>query len=413
MLRNIAISATLLTLLNASSAYAVCFQAEGVTHTTATPCLMTLNASGELSIGTTATNALLHIASNDSVDNATASAAIIRFGNTSTANNRTTLRMYKRSGVDTGATHFADMRINNVGTLEFATGRTSAELTPVRLAISAAGNVGIGITPVNTLDVGGSIRGQRYFTDSTLVESVSGNYDPTKSVYRFNENRGWGYNAADDAIYYAANERVPIVFRGNGRVGIGTTDPQTALHVEGTARFYSLEVTNTDNQSKIVVSGYGGGKGYGIVYRPFEDGGAVRPAWFLNAAGTVIGSISTTSAATAYNTTSDYRLKENVIPISNALSKVSALNPTHFNFKNDENNEMDGFIAHEVQAVAPYAVTGVKDAQDKDGLPIYQQVDYAKLTPLLTAAIQELSVEVRTLRAEIEVLKSGASKQPH
>jgi len=110
---------------------------------------------------------------------------------------------------------------------------------------------------------------------------------------------------------------------------------------------------------------------------------------------TTTGSISVTSSTTAYNTSSDYRLKENVQPITGALAKVQALNPVHYNWKVD-GSEGEGFIAHELQEIVPYAVTGEKDGEEMQG------VDYSKLTTLLTAAIKELTEKVESLEAQLE-----------
>ena len=113
----------------------------------------------------------------------------------------------------------------------------------------------------------------------------------------------------------------------------------------------------------------------------------------------VKGSIAVTSTATAYNTSSDYRLKENVVPIDNAVSRVGNLNPVRFNFTSDPDKTVDGFLAHEVTPVVPEAITGEKDAVDEEGNPVYQGIDQAKLVPLLVAALQELSARVAALEA--------------
>lgn len=193
-----------------------------------------------------------------------------------------------------------------------------------------------------------------------------------------------------------------MVIDNSGNVGIGTApNPSYRLDVTGTARFSSAL-----NQNKVFIQNYGNAYGVAILYQPANDTSAY-PALYYNAAGSVVGSILTNSSTTAYNTTSDYRLKENVAPISGALDRVLGLKPSRFSFKSDEAHTMvDGFIAHEVQKVAPYAVTGEKDAVDEDGKPVYQQVDYGKLTPLLTAAIQELKAENDALRARIEALEA-------
>ena len=122
---------------------------------------------------------------------------------------------------------------------------------------------------------------------------------------------------------------------------------------------------------------------------------------FKNASGSSHGSIKMAASSVSFNTTSDYRLKENEVTISDAISKVKQLKPYTFNFKADSNTTIDGFFAHEAQEVIPYAVTGEKDAEEM------QSMDYGKLTPLLTAALQEAISEIETLKAEVAALKSN------
>ena len=112
------------------------------------------------------------------------------------------------------------------------------------------------------------------------------------------------------------------------------------------------------------------------------------------------GSISMSSTATAFNTSSDYRLKENVVSISDGITRLKQLLPKRFNFIADETNRLcDGFLAHEVSSIVPEAITGEKDAVDKDGNIDPQQIDQSKLVPLLVAAVQELITKVETLEA--------------
>lgn len=101
------------------------------------------------------------------------------------------------------------------------------------------------------------------------------------------------------------------------------------------------------------------------------------------------GQININASQVAYETTSDYRLKENVVSISDGISKLKALKPSRFNFKEDPTNTIDGFLAHEVQTVVPNAVSGTKDGVDENGDPKYQGMDSSLLVPLLTAALQE------------------------
>ena len=110
-----------------------------------------------------------------------------------------------------------------------------------------------------------------------------------------------------------------------------------------------------------------------------------------------VGSITTNGSATAYNTSSDYRLKENVVAISNATDRLKQLKPSRFNFIADADTTVDGFLAHEVQDIVPEAITGTKDAVDADGNPDYQGIDQSKLVPLLVATIQELEARLTAL----------------
>jgi hypothetical protein len=120
-----------------------------------------------------------------------------------------------------------------------------------------------------------------------------------------------------------------------------------------------------------------------------------------------VGSISTNGSSTAYNTSSDYRLKENVIPLTGAIDRVNQLQPSQFNFIADPDRTVDGFIAHEAQAVVPECVTGTKDEVDADGNPVYQGIDQSKLVPLLTAALKEAIGRIETLEAEVAALKAA------
>jgi hypothetical protein len=126
---------------------------------------------------------------------------------------------------------------------------------------------------------------------------------------------------------------------------------------------------------------------------------------FYNPNGAV-GSIAVSGSATVYNTSSDYRLKENVVALTGAADRLNQLQVCRFNFIADPNTVVDGFIAHEAQEVVPECVTGTKDEVDEDGNPVYQGIDQSKLVPLLTAALQEAIGRIETLEAEVVALKA-------
>jgi len=111
-----------------------------------------------------------------------------------------------------------------------------------------------------------------------------------------------------------------------------------------------------------------------------------------------VGGITTSGSATSFNTSSDYRLKENATAISDGITRLKTLKPYRFNFKADASTTVDGFFAHEVTAV-PEAISGEKDAVKEDGSIDPQGIDQSKLVPLLVAAVQELIGKVEALEA--------------
>ena len=119
-----------------------------------------------------------------------------------------------------------------------------------------------------------------------------------------------------------------------------------------------------------------------------------------------VGSISTAGSGTSFNTSSDYRLKENVVNLTGGISRLKTLKPKRFNFKADASTILDGFLAHEVTAV-PEAIFGVKDAVDSDDKIIPQGLDYSRLVPLLTAALQEAVTKIETLETKVAALEAG------
>jgi hypothetical protein len=117
--------------------------------------------------------------------------------------------------------------------------------------------------------------------------------------------------------------------------------------------------------------------------------------------GTERGSIKVSTTGTQFNTSSDYRLKENVLPVSDGITRLRQLKPSRFNFIGSADTVVDGFIAHEVQTVVPEAVAGTKDEIDAEGNPKYQGIDQSKLVPLLTAALQEAVAKIESLEARL------------
>jgi hypothetical protein len=124
-------------------------------------------------------------------------------------------------------------------------------------------------------------------------------------------------------------------------------------------------------------------------------------ASIYNSSNTFVGSITVTSSATAYNTSSDYRLKNTIAPMTGALNKVAQLKPVTYKWNVDD-SDGEGFIAHELAEVCPNAVTGEKDAVDAEGNPQYQGIDVSFLVATLTAAIQEQQALIQSLTARLD-----------
>jgi hypothetical protein len=152
-----------------------------------------------------------------------------------------------------------------------------------------------------------------------------------------------------------------------------------------------------------------GGSGY---YSKTVGTDATNRLRFQNANG-IVGSISTSGSATTYATSSDYRLKENVTAVTDGITRLQQLKPRRFNFIADPDTVVDGFLAHEAQAVVPECVTGTKDEVDNEDNPVYQGIDQSKLVPLLTAALQEAIAKIETLEGMVAVNNITIDEQQH
>jgi hypothetical protein len=113
--------------------------------------------------------------------------------------------------------------------------------------------------------------------------------------------------------------------------------------------------------------------------------------------GLIVGDVSVTTTGTTFNSTSDYRLKESVAPLSGGLARVNSLKPSIYKWKSN-GSDGEGFLAHELAEVVPAAVSGQKDAVNEDGTIKAQSIDMSRIVPILVAAIQELTAEVNALK---------------
>ena len=219
----------------------------------------------------------------------------------------------------------------------------------------------------------------------------------------------------------AASTRISLGGFSNADGGAGGSAAIGAIHFHGGTAVSSLafythngttlnEVGRFDGNGNLLVGTTSVG-GDGLSIRPRQSGGGTTFLQFNRAAsstsgnvllfengGTSVGSVSHNNTTTTYSTSSDYRLKENVRPLAGALDRIMQLEPSEWDWKADGSQGV-GFIAHKVQAIRPQAVTGTKDAVDKDGKPVYQGMDASFLVADLTAAFQELKTEFDAYKA--------------
>jgi len=296
------------------------------------------------------------------------------------------------------------MRIDSSGNLLVG---TTSNPTSLKIVASGTDNNNL-IGSYNTASGNAGIRIQA--NQAGLYLQGSGTVDP---LYITNSS-STGYIVFRPG---SDTERVRLV--ANGTFMVGTTSETPA----GSGDTKGISLNNSATSSQIYSTG--NNDTCAVFNRAGSDGATVR----LRRQGSDVGSISVTGSATAYNTSSDYRLKENITPMTGALAKVALLKPVTYKWKVD-GSDGEGFIAHELAEVCPHAVVGDKDAtreeeykvtpavEDEEGnittpavmgtrtVPSYQGVDTSFLVATLTAAIQELSAKNDALTARIEALEN-------
>lgn len=289
-------------------------------------------------------------------------------------------------------------------TIAFAEGGTEVA------RIDSSGNVGIGGTSLGgRLEVFQSTSGSNFRHGSGTYLNISTGAANGNVDLKADATSG---NYPPLTFYTGGSERMRITSGGN--VGIGTTNPGYKLSVNGDSYVDTqLGVAAAPvSASGIKISaglnsGDGGNPRSCILCNTNQSAGSNPFILFTNLSNNTAGSITHTGTTTvAYNTSSDYRLKENIAPMTGALAKVAQLKPCTYTWKED-GTDGQGFIAHELQEVVPECVSGDKDAVNADGSIKPQGVDTSFLVATLTAAIQELNEKVEAQAAEIAALKGA------
>lgn len=280
----------------------------------------------------------------------------------------------------------------------------STSTQDVTLALGG-GSVGIGTaTPTEKLTVVGdmSVDTDTLYVDSTNNNVGIGTSSPTGSgrILHLNgsstvadfhmTNSTSGSTSTDGFILRYSGLNAEFLNREAGS-NIFYTSGVERMRLEGDA----LTLTNTKT----------GVTSSAMVYSNAQSGGAYRVRFDANSS--IIGDIRVTTSSVSYNTTSDARLKENVVNLDGAIDRVKQIPVHRFNFIADPDNTVDGFLAHEVQSVVPEAVSGTQDEVDEDGNPVYQGIDQSKVVPLLTQALKDAITKIEALEARVATLESA------
>jgi len=277
-------------------------------------------------------------------------------------------------------------------------GKSNARIKDLHLSGSieienGSGNVGVGKQALNS-NTG---------TQNTAVGKDALNRNTTSSY-----NTAVGLNAG----YYATGEKNTFIghdagsassFTGSGNTIIGRYNGnQGGLTITSSSN--NIVLSDGDGNPRVRVTPAGGvqvgvataiASGDAAEWNMMNGSSGVfhRFLW----ANTTVGSITINGSAVSYNTSSDYRLKENVVDLTGATSRLKQIPVHRFNFISHPESTVDGFLAHEVQAIVPEAITGTHNEVDEDSNPVYQGIDQSKLVPLLVATIKELEARITAL----------------
>lgn len=246
---------------------------------------------------------------------------------------------------------------------------------------------------------------------ATSAGSVTNATNATNATYATYDANGYGI------VNTTSNQTIAGTKTFTGSVNLGSSGQY--INVNGLANFTSYlggasfgQSTPNGTYAAFVQPHPSGGQGLacqnygsnpGILMLSSTPGALTRFFYGTLVSNSNVGTIYTDGSSTQYITTSDYRLKENVVPLANAVTRLKQLSPRNFTWKNNPKlGTIEGFIAHELQSVVPNSVTGHKDDVDSEGKPVYQGVDTSMLVPLLTAALQEALARIEVLESKVK-----------
>ena len=301
------------------------------------------------------------------------------------------------------------MALTKVGKEGITNISNSSDATAI--TIDSSENVGIGTTsPQVALHVeAASSSGKLRLSKGTVssaddgvgsIQFRAGNTTAAANINGRTDASGTGNGAIQFSTGTTSSLNEAMRITSGGLVGIGTSSPSILFEVAGNVNAnYIGSFHNDGNDANRYVLRLAGGSdsGSGTSYLAgLQDGD-------FNS----VGSITHSGGNASFNTSSDHRLKENVVDMTGAIDRVKSLAPKRFNFIRNPDITVDGFIAHEAQAVVPGAVSGTHNEVDADDNPVYQGIDQSKLVPLLTGALQEAIAKIEALETRVTALESA------
>jgi hypothetical protein len=274
--------------------------------------------------------------------------------------------------------------------------------TEENLVFVDAGNerIGLGGAPGTFVEINSEAP---YVTIKNSTEEDTSGGRESKIIFEGEQSGGEISSLAEIEVSHEGtsdDEKGQVILKVNS--GAEGASPSERMRITSGGKLY-VNTTDTTTQDALLNLKNSGDFDWLISCYKTNKGKVVK--FLANSPGVEVGSITVSTGNTAFNTTSDYRLKENVVPLTGAVDRVNQLQVHRFNFIMDPDTTFDGFIAHEAQAIVPECVTGTKDEVDDEGNPVYQGIDQSKLVPLLTAALQEALAEIESLKARVTALE--------
>ena len=368
--------------------------------------IASFNRDGKVGIGTNSPAYTLDLASSDAIVSqftGSSGETILSLDNTSTNGDK----WYLISGGSGGSFSGGKFGIFN------------ADTTTAVATFTNDGNVGVGTTSPNISGWNANYAVLTIKGDTTNYGGVlelanpdsTGNYFGTVSFVNMDGGSSTVANARISGTRDGVDDASALTFETEPTGGAVTE--RARINSGGDILFHSdngiTTKTGTDAGSGILAGGASfqpNSVGRSILYLgTYNYTSAASVARFTNQNG-VVGSIDVNGSSTAFSTSSDYRLKENQVLISDGLTRLNQLKPYRFNFKADADTTVDGFFAHEVSDIVPEAVFGEKDAVNDDDSIKSQRIDQSKLVPLLVKALQEADDKIDALTTRIEALEA-------